>query len=50
MNRFKNLLLISLFAIGANAQSIDKVEAIIIESVTNGLTGKERIGHKYKED
>ena len=28
----------------------DKVEAIIIESVTNGLTGKERIGHKYKED
>ena len=28
----------------------DKVEAIIIESVTNGLTGKERIGHKYKDD
>ena len=28
----------------------DKVETIIIESVTNGLTGKERIGHKYKED
>ena len=28
----------------------DKVESIIIESVTNGLTGKERIGHKYKED
>ena len=28
----------------------DKVEAIIIESVTNGLTGKERRGHKYKED
>ena len=28
MNRFKNLLLISLFAIGTNAQSIDKVEAI----------------------
>ena len=28
----------------------DKVEDIIAQSVTNGLTGKERIGHKYKED
>jgi ADP-heptose:LPS heptosyltransferase len=28
----------------------DKVEDIIVQSVTNGLTGKERIGHKYKED
>ena len=27
----------------------DKVEAIIVESVTNGLTGKPRIGHKYKD-
>ena len=33
MNRFKNLLLISLFAIGANAQSIDKVEAIIGDEI-----------------
>jgi len=28
----------------------DKVEDIIVESVSNGLNGKERIGHKYKED
>jgi|TARA_B100001094_G_scaffold324210_1_gene376441 ADP-heptose:LPS heptosyltransferase len=28
----------------------DKVESIIIESVSNGLAGKERIGHKYKEE
>ena len=27
----------------------DKVEAIIVESVTNGMTGKPRIGHKYKD-
>ena len=33
MHRFKNLLLISLFAIGANAQSIDKVEAIIGDEI-----------------
>jgi len=33
MNRFKNFLLISLFAIGANAQSIDKVEAIIGDEI-----------------
>ena len=33
MNRFKNLLLISLIAIGANAQSIDKVEAIIGDEI-----------------
>jgi peptidyl-prolyl cis-trans isomerase SurA len=33
MNRFKNLLLISLFAIGANAQSIEKVEAIIGDEI-----------------
>ena len=33
MKIFKNLLLISLFAIGAHAQSIDKVEAIIGDEI-----------------
>lgn len=28
----------------------DKVEEIIVESVTNGLTGKEKVGPKYSED
>ena len=33
MNRFKYLLLISFFAIGVNAQSIDKIEAIIGDEI-----------------